>query len=58
MSVSKEKMDAINKDFEKLNANLEGLNEEELKEVSAGLNLKFIEQVVFALGADAYICAG
>ena len=38
MSVSKEKMDSINKDFEKLNADLEGLSEEELKEVAAGAN--------------------
>lgn len=43
MALTKEKKDAIQKDFESLSSNLEGLTEEELKEVAAGTDLPWIK---------------
>lgn len=53
--VSKEKMDSISKDLEKLESNLEGLSEEQLKEVSAGLNATITAPIAIGLLVGANI---
>ena len=51
--VSKEKMDNISKDLEKLESNLKGLSKEQLEEVAAGLQIPGSALVVKLVTSNA-----